>query len=147
AGEFPRLTSDPTFADLGSALPPVPSQAPQAATYPLPGGGSVSGDRVFAANGDYLGPPGGLWGDWQSAARNGLGIVGPNGEKARDSSEFWLNFPWVTLQVVEAVPLIAGVVRGALALAARAGVKEGGALATRGAATTARKAFQYVCFA
>jgi RHS repeat-associated protein len=49
-------------------------------------------------NGDYIGPPGGLWGD--TSARDGLGIIGPNGEAAPDTSTGWLLFPWTTLSTI-----------------------------------------------
>src|SRR5262249_42166538 len=45
-------------------------------------------------NGDYLGPPGGYWSDWQTQGQRGLGIIGPNGEKAKDNSTGWLLMPW-----------------------------------------------------
>ncbi|HVZ89198.1 MAG TPA: RHS repeat-associated core domain-containing protein [Polyangia bacterium] len=78
----------PGSATINQARPDSQFLGPQGGNYRFPGNAS----NTYAANGDYVGPPGGVWGD--TSARNGLGIVGPNGEKARDTSNFWLWAPW-----------------------------------------------------
>jgi len=84
---------------LPYGAPGGPAGPPDGSNFlTVPNVGRVSADRVFAANGDYIGPPGGFWGD--TSARDNLGIIGPNGEKAKDSSDFWLWLPWKTLSYI-----------------------------------------------
>ena len=120
-----QLPRAPTFS-----APPSPSQDHVNSTEPQspdsnsggdiwggPNVGNVPPDRVFAENGRYLGPPGGLWGD--TAPRDGLGIIGPNGEKARDTSTDWLFMPYKTFAAVTGVAGVFGLGRMALGTGVR----------------------------
>ena len=113
----------------GMPLQPIsggPAVQPDGAhSLTVPNAGQVPSNRVFAANGDYLGPPGGLWDDQRSRNLEALG------EGAKDTSEFWVKFPWEALSYIWGVGEALATVRATIFTAERLTAREAFAFGRR----------------